>query len=192
MGKDGWIGTRKKVIVRESWVLVQALSLIDVGPAKPAITSLMLNFLTKANEVILKDDLAEGTSTSANEWVFDCESCIRVRKIWLGWCAVLKKKKLHWSRRSCLIDKFLQNRNDSGGPELQQDSPPLENHAIRVTLGNRQHLEVLAGWRLFAEGRWLVLGGGFPETGNCQRSSQADGLHQGDPKVKGLGFKVEI
>jgi len=35
-------------------------------------------------------------------------------------------------------------------------------------------------------------GWGIPEAGNGQKSSQADGLHQGDPKVVGLGFKVEI
>lgn len=66
MDKDGWIGKREKVIVRESWVLVQALTLVDVGSAKPAITFLMLNFLPKANEVISKDNPAEGISSSAN------------------------------------------------------------------------------------------------------------------------------
>ena len=35
--------------------------------------------------------------------------------------------------------------------------------------------------------RWCV-----PEAGYGQRSSQAKGVNQGDPKVMGLGFKVEI
>lgn len=51
---DGEEGGR--VIVRDSWVLVQDLSLINVGSFQPTITSLMLNFLTEANELIKKDN----------------------------------------------------------------------------------------------------------------------------------------
>lgn len=46
------------------WALVQDLWLIEKGLAKHIVSFLILNFLSKANEIIEKDDLSEGISKS--------------------------------------------------------------------------------------------------------------------------------
>lgn len=83
------------------WSLVQALWLIEKGLAKHIVSFLILNFLTKANEIIKKDDLSEGISRSGSFWAFHSESCCK------------EYKKLAWVA-CCVRDK--ENTGRVGGP----------------------------------------------------------------------------
>lgn len=71
--------------------------------------------------------------------------------------------------------------------ETASRSPGWLETSFRLLMGTCRRQMIGVG--LGGEGGWQ---GWIPEAGNGQRSSQAGDLLQGDPKVKKLGFKVEI